>query len=266
MKVDGRLIVVTGASRGIGAATARLLGAKGVRLVLLARTEKDLAAVAEEIGGVGERTFFFAVDLSNADALAVVAERIRSEIGDPDVLINNAGLGRWLFVEETPVGEEVQMIQLPYLAAFACTREFLPGMLKRGSGRIVNVNSPTCFTPWPGATGYTASRWALRGFDKSLAAGLKGTGVGVSHCVFGKTTSEYFKTNVGAEERLPRIAKLIPTLTPEDAAKGIVAAIEQNRRQVIRPFLLWLFRQLQRVMPWAVNWVMMKTGYKRGSG
>jgi short-subunit dehydrogenase len=96
-----------------------------------------------------------------------MADRVSRETGEPDILINNAGAGRWLAVMETSPEEARNMMELPCLAAFHVTRALLPAMVARRSGHIVNVTSPASFIAWPNAAGYIAARHALKGFSES---------------------------------------------------------------------------------------------------
>lgn len=249
MKINGKLAIVTGASRGIGAATSILLAEEGAQLILIARSEGDLLQVAERIRKAGGVAHIFASDLTDAAATSNVAQRILQAHGVPDLLVNNAGAGRWLFAEETPEGEEDVMIALPYLAAFRFCRAFLPGMLSRRSGMILNVNSPAALMPWSGATGYAASRWALRGLTEALRADLHGTGVRVCEVMLGETSSNYFEANPGSYGRMPDLAKYLPILTPEQAAKHIVKAVRQNRSTYTAPFMLAVYRFFLGLMP-----------------
>lgn len=241
MKIDGRTVLVTGASSGIGAATARALAGKGARVVMLARTRKAIEDLATEIEADGGRAHAYAVDCADSDAVADAARRITDEVGTPDILVNNAGAGRLLYAEQTEPAEFVEMMSAPYLAAVFVTRAFLPAMVERGSGHIVNVNSPAALIAWPGAAGYTASRWALRGFNEALRADLaRGSGIKVTHVIPGKVSSSYFEHNPGADAGIPRITRLIRTLTPEDVADLLIKATERDRRQAIAPLLLRL--------------------------
>lgn len=263
MKLEGRLAVVTGASSGIGAATAHQLAQRGVRVALLARTPSDLEKVADDIRRASGQAHPFPVDLSDGDAAEHVAHLITAELGTPDILINCAGAGRWLFVEETTPAEARQMMAAPYLAAFFITRAFLPAMLKRNHGVIVNINSPAARMPWPGATAYAAARWALFGFTEALRADLYGTNVRVTSVVLGKVNSPYFTHNPGAEERIPGVGRLIPVLTSEQAAAVVVRALERNQREVWSPFLLWLFALAHHVWPGLVETTVNRTGWRR---
>jgi short-subunit dehydrogenase len=264
VRIQGRLVVVTGASSGIGAATARALAEKGARrIVLVARSEEKLAAVADEVRGRGSAAYIFPFDLANTSELSGLAAAVRDEAGDPDILINNAGAGRWMFLESTTPDEILEMTAVPYLAAACLTAEFLPAMLARREGHVVNLTSPACFLPWPGASAYAVARWAMRGLSETLEADLTGTGVDVSLVAPGKVSSGYFEHNPGSEERIPGIGRLYRTLTPDEVARHIVAAIERRRRLVVRPRLLQLTVWWGRHFPWMVAPLVRMSGVRR---
>ena len=261
MELRDKKALVTGASGGLGAAVARELARSGARVILLARRQQELERVA---AGLGDRALaVHAVDLADADAVARVASRIGADFGAPDVIVNNAGAGQWKFLDETSPDEAVRMMALPYFAALYVIRAFLPGMLARGSGHIVNVSSTASRIVWPGATAYTAARWALRGLTEALRADLDGSGLGVTLFEGGPIASSYWDHNPGSRERMPRVTRLIPLLTPEDAARAIVRGIERERRLVVAPGLMRLVYLQHRLLPGLVQWLMVRTGYRR---
>ncbi len=153
MQISGMTALVTGASSGIGAATAQALAARGAHVLLLARDrDRDrerLAAVALAIRTQSGRAVLYPVDLSDPNPVAAVAKAVLKDTGALDILVNNAGAGRRLSVLETSPDELQQMMALPFFAAFNLTREFLPAMKQRGSGRIVNVTSVASRLVWP---------------------------------------------------------------------------------------------------------------------
>ena len=148
-----KFVVITGASSGIGEATAKRYGASGAVLPCLRETPSRLAAVAESIRKAGGDVTPYTVDLSDSRATEETAARISRELGAPDILINNAGAGRWLPMTETTADEALAMIEVPYLAGFTLTRAFLPAMLARRSGSIAFITSPASYVAWPRAIG-----------------------------------------------------------------------------------------------------------------
>jgi short-subunit dehydrogenase len=220
--------------------------------------------VAAGIVAEGGEARGYCVDLSDPAAVEQVGRQILSDLGTPEIVVNNAGAGRWLYVEETPLEEAEAMVACPYLAAFYVTRAFLPSLLKRGEGYIVNVNSPAAWMPWPGATGYVAARWALRGFTAALRADLRGTGVRVMELVPGIVSSTYFEHAPNSERRVPRIARWVRTLTPDEVAEALMNGIERDRRQVVIPLMGKLFFILHAVVPGLVDWIVWNTGWRRG--
>lgn len=266
MDVKGKLVLVTGASQGIGAATCRELAKHGARLILVARTQSKLEALATALASeyAGTQAHVFPCDLGDPAAVSGLGERVTAELGTPDILINNAGAGRWLAVDETPIEEVLPMIQAPYLAAFYVTRVFLPAMIARDSGMILNVQSPISRVVSGGCTGYAACRWALRGFTEGLHADLRGTKLRVVEAMFGEVSSDYWDNNPGAQARLPGIANiLIPSLTPAQVAAAMIVAIRKERRLFMRPHMVSVLVLLLRLVPGLVRWMTVGTGWKR---
>ena len=262
MQVDGQTVVVTGASRGIGKATAEALGRAGARVAVLARSP-EIEAVAATVVANGGVARGYTADVGNPNDVEQVSRRIVDDLGDPAIVINNAGAGRWLHVEETPAEEVVSMMAAPYFAAFYATRAFLPAMLVRRTGYIVNVNSPVAYMPWPGATGYLCARFAMRGFSEGLRLDLRGTGVRVLEVVPGEVTSTYFENNPHSRERLPALTRLVPRLSPEQVAKAIVHGIEHDRKKIVMPLMLRAAIMSRALAPALVDWLMWRTGARR---
>ncbi len=258
----GRTVVVTGASSGIGAATARHCAALGARVILLARDAGRLRAVADRIGPEAEP---HAVDLADPDALAAVAARIEADHGTPDVLVNNAGGGRWRFAEETDPAEARAMMDVPVLAAFHLTRCFLPGMLERGRGTIVTVTSMAAFTPFPGATAYVMSRKALLGLHEALAADLSGTGVRPVLAYFARVDSLFWANNPGSAERVPGAQALIPRIDPDRAGRAIARGVARGRRTVTAPGMARVVRALAALAPGITSALVRRTGHRRNN-
>ena len=264
-KVKGSVVVVTGASSGMGAAIAKAMAKAEGRVALLARSKEALDKLAAEIASAGSEARAYPVNLADASAVAAVTKRITQEMGAPDIIINNAGGGRWLFVDETTPEEAVQMMAVPYFAAFNVTHAFLPAMLKRNSGHIVNVSSVGSRFVWPGATAYLAARWAVRGFTEALRADLDGTGIGVTLYESGVVRSPYWEHNPGSRERVPKMGNLVPELTTEQVGEAIVKGVERNSRLIVIPFMMRMTYWQHAVFPRVVQWLMTKTGYRRSN-
>ena len=254
------IAVVTGASSGIGAATAKALAREGWRVVLVARRRERLEELVAEIGAAGGTARAEALDGADGPAVMAMAERVRSEWGTPSLVVNSAGAGEWRFLEETPVEEIVEMMGAPYLAAANTCRAFMADMLAAKRGLFVHVGSPASVMPWPGATAYTASRWALRGLHEALCQDLRGTGVHSSLVYFGEVSSEYFEANPGSQEHIPKIGSWIPVSTPERCAEVVLETVRRPRRVVFYPFALRFMAWLAAITPAPTRWLIARTG------
>jgi short-subunit dehydrogenase len=264
MKIQNKIVLITGASSGIGAAMARAMSRAGAaRVLLMARNERGLSQVASEIEAAGGKAGIYPVDLSKPSAVQAVAQQTLIEVGAPDILINNAGVGRWRFLSETGVEEIAETMALPYFAAAWMTQAFLPAMLERGNGHIVNISSVASRMAWPGATAYIAACRAMRGFSDALSADLYRTSIGVTHYESGPIDTPYWRNNPGSRERVPGIARfLVPVLTEDQVARAVVTGVLQNRRFIVVPTMLRLVYLLHRIFPSLIQWLMTRTGYR----
>jgi len=262
MRIEGKLALITGASSGIGEATAKAIAEKGGRVVLLARSESRLQQIASEISIDKGKATYYAVDLSDPDASVRIVDTIVSDLGTPDILINNAGAGRWLTIEETDASELEQMMAVPFFAAFNVTRELLPHMRKRGSGHIVNISSVASRLNWPGAAGYSAARAAMSTLSRALKTETHGTRIRVTLAMFGKVASPFWEHNPGSEERLPKVNAYLSTLTPWQAANAVVKGIERNSSEIVRPSMFRLIFLLNFLFPRTTERVL-RIGWRR---
>ena len=261
-----KLVLVTGASSGIGEAAAKLYGKAGAKVLLLARNRERLERVAAAIRAGGSEAVAYPIDLADARAVEETSARIAREHGTPDILINNAGAGRWKSVLDTTAEEALAMIEVPYLAAFNLTRAFLPGMIARKSGAIACITSPASYLVWPRAAAYIAARHAVLGFTEALRADLKGTGVAVTLVVLGTVETPYWEHNPGSRENVPVPNKLLaPTMTAEEAAQAIFDGVEGRRRTVFKPGVLRALVLLNAIAPRLVAKQLRRTIPKASS-
>jgi len=258
--MNGSLAVVTGASSGIGAATSRALALEGFGVVLVARGRAQLEVVEQSIIAGGGEAVIEALDASDGQQILAMADRIRLVHGSPSVIVNSAGIGEWKFIEETPPTEAVDMLAAPYLAAYNVSHAFMPDMLANGQGTLIHVGSPASRLAWPGATSYTAVRWALKGLNEALNQDLVGTGVTSSHVVFGEVSSPYFDHNQVARDHLPKIGRVVPVTTPEGCAEVILRTIHRPRREVVYPFMLKVMYWLAALTPGPTRWLLARSG------
>jgi short-subunit dehydrogenase len=262
-KMKDKIVLITGASSGIGAETAKAFASLGATVLLLARNETRLNQLADTIRTQAGQAIVFPVDVGNYDAVVAMANKVKQDIGVPDVIINNAGSGLWRFVEETTAEQAIESIKVPYLAAFFVTKVFMPELLKRNSGHIVNMTSFAAKIPFSGATAYISSRKAMIGLHEALTMDLHGTGIKTSLTYFAKVESSFWEHNPGSEERLPLSQKLIPVISEQQAAQAIVRGVLKGKREISSPFMLKIILFLTWLTPYATRFIMYKTGYKR---
>jgi uncharacterized protein len=203
MTRTGKTALVTGASAGIGRELARLAAKDGHDLVLVARRRDRLEELSAELTSAhGVQVTVIVADLSHHVAPATVAERLRADGKQIDFLINNAGFGSCGPFSEAVLDREVEMIHLNIRALVQLTHAFLPGMLARKSGRILNVASVAGFVPGPYMATYYASKAFVLSFTEALSAEILGTGVTLTASCPGPTATEFGAVAGNAKTKL----------------------------------------------------------------
>lgn len=237
MKLSGKLVLITGGARGIGLAAAAALLRKGARVALWDVDAAALAAARRTLGDV----YSDAVDLTDRAAIAKAAERLRAAAGEPDVLDANAGVvfgGSLLELSDEQVR---RTLDVNLGAVIACVREFLPGMLRRGGGRIVLMSSASGLIGVPGLAVYAATKHAVVGLGESLRLELAGSGVGVL-----LVCPSFVSSGLFAGAQAPALA---PWLSPERVASLVVSALERDALYVRAPFSVKLLPLLKALLP-----------------
>ncbi|HYZ57791.1 MAG TPA: SDR family oxidoreductase [Streptosporangiaceae bacterium] len=231
----GEVAIVTGASSGIGAATARELARRGATVVLAARRADRLAEQLRSIRQAGGTAIAVTTDMADGNDVTMLAERAVAEFGRVDVLVNNAGAFWSTALAKSPPGQIVALTQVNLLGAMLATRAVLPGMLDRRHGAIVSVSSLSGRVAMEPL--YSATKYGLRGFSLALRRQLAGTGVSVSLVSPGRINTEMTKD----------IAARMPE--PELVATAIAGLIRQPRREVVLPRRHYPIAWLEQAIP-----------------
>lgn len=176
---QGKIAVVTGASRGIGRAVAVGLAQQGLRVVLVARGAEQLQITKSMIEQVGGAAWVLPAELGQPDAVEALKTEILAQVGAPSILINAAGIfGPIQLIKDSDPAEWVETLQTNTIAPYLTCRAFVSGMIDQGWGRIINVSSAAALhTPGPTNSAYATSKVALNHFTRHLAAEIAGTGV-----------------------------------------------------------------------------------------
>jgi hypothetical protein len=239
--------VVTGASSGIGQAYARALARRGFRVVLVARRVDRLLALAQELGGP-EKADVIPLDLARHDAPAALEAELARRGLAVDILVNNAGVGLTGPFHTLPLDRLLAMVDLNARAVVELTRRFLPGMIERKHGAVVNVASTSAFQPVPFLAVYAASKAFVLSFTEALATELHGTGVAVQALCPGLTESEFHQ--VSGTDRV--LFTRTPAMRPGDVAERSLRALDKGRLRVIPGWRDRLVIAVQSVFPRAV--------------
>ena len=254
-------VLITGASSGIGAELAKIFAVEGYNLVLVARSEdklNQLAATLQKNAPI--QITVLAKDLSQPGAAEEIYTALQSQNIPVDILVNNAGYGTHGRFDRLDLGEELAMLEVNVLSLVKLTRLFLPGMIARGSGRILNVGSTGSFSPAPLMASYGGSKSFVLSFSEALSEELKGTGITVTALCPGATHSGFQeRSNVVA---IPMLRG--PVMTAREVAVTGYRALMRGQVVIIPGFFNWLIAFFVRISPRAlVRWSslqMLKTG------
>ena len=230
MARTGKTALVTGASAGLGAELARLFAADGHDVVLVARRADRLAELCAQLEGAhGVRARPLAEDLTDAAAPARIAKAIREGGTEIEFLVNNAGFGTTGAFARSDAKRELEMIQVNVAAVVHLTRLFLPDMVARGSGRILNLGSTAGFQPGPFMAGYYASKAFVNSFTEALWFELKGSGVTATVSCPGATATEFGQVAGNGESKLFKLGAMN---APEVAAHAYHAMMRGRRMAI----------------------------------
>jgi short-subunit dehydrogenase len=230
--LNGRVAILTGASRGLGVDVARALAKAGCDLALAARSQTELEQVAEEIRGMGRRTIAVPCDVSSSDDRKRLVDATLAEFGKIDVLVNNAGIELTAFYEEQPEEEIAHLINVNLTSAMLLTRAVLPHMLERKSGHIVNMASLAGKVPVPYSVPYSTSKAGMIAFTEGIRNEFKGRGVSASVICPGFVSDAGMYADWEKESGVKATALTRP-VSPQRVANNVVKAIQRNRPEML---------------------------------
>jgi len=222
MQLNGRNAVITGGSRGIGAAIAASLSRAGCRVLIGARDRERAEAAAARLAADGAEARAETVDVADAESVARFARAAQERLGAVDILVNNAGIGHSAPLARTEPADWDRVLAVNARGTYLCTRAFLPGMIERGWGRVVNVASTAGLDGGRYIAAYAASKHAVVGFTRSVAEEIEGTGVTMNVVCPGFVDTDLTRESV---ERIAR-----RTGRTEAQARGLLAAANASGR------------------------------------
>ena len=258
MDLPGKHVVITGASRGVGAALADEFAAKGARVTLVARSVDALAAVAERTGGNA-----VPADLADPAQVDGLIGRIEAEHGPVDVLVNNAGIDLTGAFTDMPMGDIQRMVQLNAITVAELTRQVLPGMIARGGGHVVQVSSLAGTGTFPGISVYGGTKAFVTHMTAGVRLEMKGLPIGLTVVETGLITPTDMADSVlsypPTEASFRRFYRLL-LLADADVvkvARKTVRAVEKGKRSVRMPARAFLFPALSNAPRRLVEWFLV---------
>lgn len=231
--LKGKMALITGAGKGIGRATAIALAQEGVNIGLLARTESDLIEVAKEVEAQGVKVAYATADVSSIDQVNQAVQKLNDSLGPVDILINNAGVGKFGKFLELEPEEWKQIIDINLMGVYYVTRAVLPQLIDKNGGDIINISSTAGQKGAPVTSAYSASKFGLLGLTESLALEVRKHNIRVTALTPSTVATELaYKENLtdGNPEKV---------MQPEDLAEYIVAQLKLHPRIFIKSAGLW---------------------------
>ncbi len=252
--LDNKVIFITGASSGIGRATAKLCASKGGTVIVTARRKEYLESLASEISHAGGKVCIHTMDVtSDSDVKRVIRLSIE-EFGRIDVLINNAGKLVLGPIHKTSVKQFEDLINVNLLGVHRCCTAVIPHMIQNKSGHIINISSIVGLVPYSLGNAYAASKSGLVSYSHSLRAELFPAGIHVSTLCPGQVKTDIRKIAHSVLDREISKGSAHMMQSPETIAAQIVGCILQPKRTKVSSILLWLYWKGYQLMPGVMEW------------
>ncbi|MEH6962076.1 3-ketoacyl-ACP reductase [Priestia megaterium] len=231
--LKGKVALITGAGKGIGRSTAIELAKEGVNIGLIARTEADLKAVASELEAFDVQVAYATADVSSMEEVNAAVEHLHTKLGATDILINNAGIGKFGSFLELDPAEWKQIIDVNLMGVYYVTRAVLPQLIEKNGGDIINISSTAGQKGAPVTSAYSASKFGVLGLTESLALEVRKHNIRVT-----ALTPSTVATELAYKENLTD-GNPDKVMQPEDLAEIMVAQLKLHPRIFIKSAGMW---------------------------
>ena len=259
MDFKNKVVLITGASSGIGKQTAIEFAKLGSSIILVARRKNKLEQVENELKQFNVTTLVCTCDVSKKDQVEKMSKIVLEKFNSIDILVNNAGFAIYGSVHDLSINDIESQMETNYFGMIYCTKNFLPLMLEKKSGHIVNVASVAASFGLPGIASYCASKFAMLGFSEGLKHELSGTGVGIT-----VVSPIMVKTDFFDHPSFEKMPKYSPTsLNSKTVAKAIVKASNSSRLEIITPSIVRIAVWLKHTFPYFINPILGKSFKKQ---
>ena len=227
--LQGKVAVVTGAARGIGKAIAIALAKEGVNVGVMARSEDALKEVVKEMESFGVKGAYAVADVSNLEQVQAAASKLKEELGLTDILINNAGVGKFAKLVDMDPADFKEIVDINVMGTFYVTHTILPQLIEKNAGDVINISSTNGLNGAATSSAYSASKFGVIGITESLAAEVRRNNIRVT-----ALAPSTIATDLADELNLVPADKREQYMHPEDIAEYIVAQLKLNQRMYIK--------------------------------
>ena len=254
MDYSEKIVVITGASSGIGEKSAEIFAKLGANIILVSRNEEKLQEIAKQLSKFSTKVLVHSCDVSKKDQVTVMGKTIIDKFGKVDVLVNNAGFGIHSPVSKITLEDMESQMMTNFFGMMYCTKIFLPKMLEQRSGHIVNVASVAGSIGIPGMAAYCASKFAMLGFSESLSHELKGTGVRITVVSPIMVKTNFF--NHKSFDNMPRYS--FTSISSKTVANAVVRAASSPRLEIVVPQFVRPIIWTKHTFPYLINPIIGK--------
>jgi len=248
--------IITGASSGIGAATAQLFAMEGYHVVLAARREDRISTLAKEFNSQGADALAIQADVTNRESIQAVVNQTLQECGQIDLLFNNAGFARQMWLEEMDLVRDIaQQVQVNIMGVLQTTQAVLPHMIERRSGHIINMSSMAGFVAPPTYSIYSTTKYAVRGFSEALRREVGVWGIEVSG-IYPASVATEFTDHTEGKFRSDFLYPKVFQLSAQKVAKEVLRVTRSPKQTVILPRIMHFAKWMNILIPGVIDWII----------